>query len=338
MARLLIQPVADETAERNRGKTLNREVSFGEEPYRSALTAEQHARLDELHPGGMAAFWGTRAFLDDDMRRVKLGDVVLFTWKGHLRAIGEVGVSFRNEPFAEALWKEDGDQHTYVNVYSLIALDRTVLIPYRTLATASRGKLRGPFRRGAVVHDEDFVAEVVGRLGVELSTTAPDETSNGRRSVGVEGELERLLTPELTYSRSAATIRVQRAESLLVHEYVRANPDSVYTRVTSESGISDMYTVHAGGAEVVEAKGGAGRERVRQAVAQLLHYAPLCPHPVDRLTALFPERPARVDVELLHSVGVDCVYRVGPSTFHRDRAPEARRAHMRPVWNDAIPR
>ncbi|WP_433263374.1 hypothetical protein ACQPZF_32020 [Actinosynnema sp. CS-041913] len=342
MTRLLIQPVADATAARNRRKTLHHEVDFRAARHWSALTGDQRALLTGLHPGGTAPFWGTRPFLDRRMAEVGVGDVALFTWAGHIRAIGEVGANFRNQAFADTLWKESPDEDSFVNVYSLIGLDDTVVIPYRTLAMASNGVLKGPFLQGRVIGDQTVVHQVISDLGVERSSVAAlenarEEYIRSQLEQGLAIELERIHTTEATYSRPARSITVRRAESLLVHEYADANPDARFERITSEAGISDMYTIGPDGAEVIEAKGGIGRERVRQAVAQLLHYAPRCRDRVVRLTALFPARPDAADIELLHSVGIDCVHRTRPGEFERITAPAARRAHMSPVWNNDFP-
>jgi hypothetical protein len=37
------------------------------------------------------------------MTEVSTGDVVLFTWRMHVRAVGEVGTCFRNKEFADLL-------------------------------------------------------------------------------------------------------------------------------------------------------------------------------------------------------------------------------------------
>ncbi|RKT56724.1 hypothetical protein [Saccharothrix australiensis] len=339
MTRLLIQPVANPEARRNRGKTLHREVDFRQAGYWGALTAGERLLLSNLHPDGTAPFWGTRAFLDRGMAGVGMGDVALFTWDNHVRAIGEVGASFRNSAFADALWKESPDEDSFVNVYSLIALDDTVVIPYGALAAASGGALNGPFRQGSVVDDPAVVDQVISGLGIERVTAAVvedarEEHVRSRLERGLAIELEAVHTTEVDYSLPARSVRARRAESLLVREYVAAHPEAHFQRIVSAAGYSDVYTVGKDGAEVIEAKGGFGRDRVRQAVAQLLHYAPHCPKPVARLTALFPALPDAVDVALLHSVGIDCVHRTGPGEFERVPAPAARRAHMLPVWND----
>ncbi|MFD1147071.1 hypothetical protein [Saccharothrix hoggarensis] len=343
MTRLLIQPAANEEASRNREKTLHNDVAFTEPRYWSTLSARERDTLRELHPTGSARFWGTRAFLNRRMADVTVGDVALFVWENHVRAIGEVGASFRNKAFADELWKESAGEDSFVNVYSLTGLADGVLIPYRTLADVSGGALKGPFMSGRVVDDPALVDQVISGLGIETSSAAALEKARedyieSRLERGLAVELEKFHTANTTYARTTRSITVHRGESKLVEEYAAANVDVTFRRFTSVAGVSDMYACGPDGAEVIEAKGGASRERVRQAVAQLLHYAPRCPEPpVVRLTALFPVRPATDDIALLHGVGIDCVYRQDPATFTRLEAPAARRAHMRPIWNNALP-
>ncbi|MEU7529799.1 hypothetical protein AB0A74_29010 [Saccharothrix sp. NPDC042600] len=341
MTRLLIQPVANTEAERNRHKTLHKDVPFSESRFRSKLADGELAVLERLHPDGRARFWGTRPFLDKAMRQVELGDVALFAWDKHIRAIGEVGASFRNQAFADELWREPGDADSFVNVYSLITLDEEVEIPYQDLADVSDGRLSGPFQSGRVVRDEVLVRQVLEGLGRRAAEVAEagDKYVESRLEQGLVVELENFLTSEVTYGRTARDVTVHRTESLLMTEYVQAHPDLEFRRLRSAAGISDMYVLRPEGAEIIEAKGGFTRERVRQAVAQLLHYAPHCPKDVEvvRLTALFPARPDNDGVKFLHDLGIDCVYRSAPGRFERLEAPAARRMHMKPVWNDNVP-
>ncbi|AVH59338.1 MULTISPECIES: hypothetical protein [Streptomyces] len=71
---------------------------------------------------------------------------------------------------------------------------------------------------------------------------------------------------------------------------------------------------------------------VRQALAQLLDYAPHSPVPAQCLAALFPEPPEREDIELLHRYGIDSIHRERSNSFRRLPAPSEGRALMRGVW------
>jgi hypothetical protein len=341
MPRVLIQPVANGEAKRNRKKTLHTEVVFREPKYLSALTPDELSSLVTLHPAGAARFWGTRSFLNPAMDTVATGDVVLFVWENHVRAIGEMGASFRNKAFADELWRESASEDSFVNVYSLLGLIEDIAIPYSQLAWATDGVLKGPFRSGRLISDPVLVDQVITGLEIETASSVEETLVQERRieaqlEEGTAIELERSHTTGTSYQRPSRTIAVHRGESILVGEYVRANVDVSFRRFVSLAGISDMYVADTDGAEIIEAKGGAGRERVRQAVAQLLHYAQWCSNRVVRLTALFPIRPAEQDVEFLHRLGIDCVFRVDQSTFKRLEAPATRRNHMLPIWNNDL--
>ncbi|MFD9734610.1 hypothetical protein [Umezawaea sp. NPDC059074] len=341
MPRVLIQPVANAEAARNRKKTLHAEVDFSARKYLSALTEDERSRLELLHPTGKARFWGTRPFLDEEMSTVATGDVVLFTWKNHIRAIGELGASFRNQAFADALWRESPTEDSFVNVFSLLGLLEDVAIPYSQLERATDGALVGPFRSGELVADPVLVDKVISGLDIVTASSVEEVLDQERRiqtrlEEGLAVELEKTHKTSTTYHAPSRTISVHRGESILVDEYAKANVDVSFKRFVSPAGISDMYVADPDGAEIIEAKGGATRERVRQAVAQLLHYAQWCPNRVARLTALFPLRPADQDVEFLNRLGIDCVFRTDQATFTRVEASAARREHMLPIWNDEV--
>ena len=339
MTRVLIQPVANDEAKRNRQKTLHTPVGFRAAHYWSALTGDERSRLVALHPDGQARFWGTRSFLNSKMDGVMAGDVVLFAWTNHVRAIGEVGVSFRNKAFADELWRESAAEDSFVNVYSLLGLVEGIAIPYSRLTRASGGRLNGPFRQGDVIDDPDLVDRVVTGLEIETASAVEErlvqeERIQTRLEQGLAIELEKFRKTRTSYRRPSETIVVHRGESILVDEYVDAYVDVSFRRYASQAGISDMFVRGADGVEIIEAKGDASRARVRQAVAQLLHYAQWCEEPVARLTALFPLCPDEPDVEFLHGLGIDCVYRTDRSLFNRREASAARRDHMLPIWNN----
>jgi hypothetical protein len=102
---------------------------------------------------------------------------------------------------------------------------------------------------------------------------------------------------------------------------------SAATRVT------DLHLVRSdGNVEIVEAKGRADHHHVRQALGQLLDYAPDVRPTPDFLSALFPIRPADADGALLHRYGTDVIYHLGAGNFAREAAPAASREAMRSVW------
>ena len=105
------------------------------------------------------------------------------------------------------------------------------------------------------------------------------------------------------------------------------------TRVRTPTGVTDLYIAGHGETEIIEAKSTARHSHVREALGQLLDYAPDSPTPATRLAALFPQSPAYNDIQLLHRYGVDCIYRVSGANFARQDAPDERRSAMREIWN-----
>ena len=103
-----------------------------------------------------------------------------------------------------------------------------------------------------------------------------------------------------------------------MQEYRNASPDQSFNRVSSSAGITDLQTTAGGTAELIEAKGDNTRRRVREAVAQLLHYAPANDYDLDVLTPLFPAAPSEDDIRYLHRLGIDCVYRTDPGALERE--------------------
>ncbi|GAA3077387.1 hypothetical protein [Streptosporangium carneum] len=99
-------------------------------------------------------------------------------------------------------------------------------------------------------------------------------------------------------------------------------------RIRTPAGITDLYVVTPDDVEIVEAKRSAEHAFVRQALGQLLDYAPHSPQPVTRLTGLFPTRPADADVRLLHRYGIDCVHKSESGAFVRLPASAPQREAM----------
>lgn len=105
MSQVVIQPsYGNAAARRHWADTLDRELDFDRAPTRPLLTDAQHRALLDMHPTGRARFWGATKAHDTRMPTLTAGDVVLFTGGKLVRAVGEVGVSFRNAKIADELW------------------------------------------------------------------------------------------------------------------------------------------------------------------------------------------------------------------------------------------
>ncbi|MEV0053524.1 hypothetical protein AB0H34_23860 [Saccharopolyspora shandongensis] len=285
-------------------------------------------------------FWERTEFHDKTMRSVRTGDVVLFTWGNHVRRIGTVGVSFRNPAFGDLLWREPGDDERFPNVFSLLGVD-DVELPYSVLWKVRGIKHGDIFRQGRVITDLRMANDILEAIGVRTAEAEHFETklrkaADESLTSKVTLQLERMLKERTEYQAPGRAVHVNRTEAKLVQEYDKAHPDIDFVRVSSSAGITDLQTSDGGESELIEAKGDNTRRRVREAVAQLLHYAPESEHGVDRLTALFPARPNDDDIRYLHRLGIDCVYRTGPLEFEREPAPSTHRQHMRQIWNDTL--
>jgi hypothetical protein len=131
---------------------------------------------------------------------------------------------------------------------------------------------------------------------------------------------ESVLTAQTSYNQLARTILVHRAESLLLQAYRNWLGDDSDKRLKVKTGLTDYYIEREDGAEILEAKGSADHVHVRQALAQLLDYRRFSEKPVARLSALFPQRPGPMSIDLLHDYGIDCVYLNDRDEFVREAA------------------
>lgn len=288
------------------------------------------------NPDGSAQFWGTTGKHDRTMDQLDIGDIVLFTGKKRVRAVGEVGCSFRNHEFANRLWEPDPDRGSRRNVYSLIAFQPTS-IPYEEIWELPSFNWDDNFRQLRLLRPGP-AAEVLEGLAITPTTAALVEqeqesvaakTLSGGTSII---EAEAIRTPVARYRQEAKEVLVHRTEALLVDDY-RTKHDLPPQRISTPAGLTDLHVQHPDGDEIVEAKSFATHQKVRDAVAQLLDYAPFSPRPLVRLTALFLTRPVERDLNYLHRLCIDCVFMAG-GTYQRLPAPKDRREAMRSAWTD----
>ncbi|MFI9723821.1 hypothetical protein ACIHFE_29885 [Streptomyces sp. NPDC052396] len=340
MPLVVIQPsYGSAAARRHWRETLDQEVPFASAPHASALTAAEQEMLRELHPAGQARFWGATGAQDRNMRRLRLGDVVLFTGGKLVRGIGEVGVTLTNADFADTMWTPDPIKGSWHNVYSLLSFQSTE-IPYEEIWALPSFNVNDNFM-GLRILDGEKADEILQGLGIDTITGEQREIARdievakaimtGTQVVPVEG----VHTTAATYQRDARQIHVNRAESLLTQEYADTLSGVEVERLRTPAGITDLHVSGPDGTEIIEAKRSGDHKYVRAALGQLLDYAPHSPQPADRLTGLFPDRPASPDIALLHRYGIDCLYRTAPGVFERVEAPAAVREYMRRVWTRA---
>jgi hypothetical protein len=124
-----------------------------------------------------------------------------------------------------------------------------------------------------------------------------------RQALSRVTDVERRHVDSFAVTRNGDVTTARRAESALVAEYQYQCRPELFQSFENEGIRADLYYENGGEVEVIEAKSLATKQKVREAVGQLLDYAPHSPRPVTRLTALFPERPTESSVRFLHRVG-----------------------------------
>lgn len=333
---LLISPAFGSAQSRRHWQdTLEQPVPFAELPYAEKLTDHQLGRLMELHPDGKSRFWGARSGHDAKMAEVSTGDVVLFTGRNHIRAVGEVGAIFRNSAFADMMWPPNPGTESWRTVYSLRQFELAE-IPYATLSALLGYQSNFMYPGQLVLSGERARAAVDGLL---ITTRTSLENSGALTPPDTVSELpvEQQHVRSTKIERAAQEIFFNRDESALVIEFCATLTDTAANRFSSPAGICDIFLDGPEGHELVEAKSRVERSYVRDALAQLLDYVRYAPGGVDRLSALFPEPPEPKERQLLHHYGIDIIHRVSPGVFDRIPASDRAREQMRGIWESAGP-
>jgi len=340
---VLIAPSYGNPASRARfADTLAQPVSFSHPPLKEALRDDELDALLRLHPDGRARFWGALARHDRKMDRLATGDHILFTGDSRVQAIGKVGCKLRNQTFADLLWKPDPKTGGWSNVYSVLDLQPVHDLRYSEIQVLAGYSPRDVFQETRVPSPEQAAALITG-LGLDDSgSDYHDEDSFAEQALidalnrdSAIYDAEGNYTDTTEYERKAGTVTRKRAEARLVARYRPTLPDAPAHRLKLDIGWSDVYIIED--ADLIEAKRSAAHRYVRDALGQLLDYAAHASHPVNRLTALFPERPAARDIRLLHMFGIDCLHWTKGNTFHRLEAPEDARDRIRAAWSSRPP-
>ncbi|MFI0819826.1 hypothetical protein ACH4TX_28455 [Streptomyces sp. NPDC021098] len=331
-ARLLVSPAFGKAESRRHWRdTLDHTVPFTEPRHADKLTDGELHRLTLLHPDGHARFWGARASHDRKMADVATGDVVLFTGKNQVLAVGEVGAIFQNSSFADTMWPPEPGGESWHTVYSLRQFALTD-VPYETLNALLGYKPSFKYPGQMVFSGDEARAGIDGLL--ITTRTALEEAGAETPSVSARVmPVEQQHTRSTMVERAARQVLFNRDEAALVGEFCATLPEVKPNRFASAAGICDIYLDGPEGRELIEAKSRVERGHVREALAQLLDYARFAPDMVDRLSALFPEPLAPKERALLHAYGVDVIYRSGTGSFERDPAPDDAREHMRGLWD-----
>lgn len=338
---------------RNWRATIETAASYRDPARARTLTAGELRTLEELHPEGRAQFWGTHRFYQDYMRRLAPGDVVIFAGLGKILGMGRVGLLTDNAALGDSLWAPHPAHGSYRYVYSLapLALTQMPQVEFR----ARGGFTEKDDFRGLRFLDGARAAHVLAVFAREIpdptvpglspleqaidevrSYVAEDDRIAAELAQVRELEIEVRSTGATHVAARAATV-MHRGENLLVHAYAASLPPGTrWCRFETPAGVTDLDVFLARRHELVEAKSSPGRASVRQALAQLLDYAPaLGEIRPDRLAALFPAEPDASAVALLHRYGASCIYRTSAGAFDRVDAPADAQRLVASLWHTA---
>ena len=236
---------------------------------------------------------------------------------------GRIGLLTDNAALGDALWPPHPDHGSYRHVYTLAPLHLSEMTQTEFRQRGGFGP-RDDFRglRLLTGTAADAFLAAFAREIPPASDGSPAERA--LQEVKAYEEADTAVAHDLRWVQeltietiSLADTRVRqrpestmhRGENLLIHDYVRTLPKSaIWRRYITPAGVTDL-DVHLGGVhELLEAKSSAERGHIRQALAQLLDYAPaLVGNTPDVRTVLVPSRPTESAVSLLHRYGVNCV-------------------------------
>lgn len=354
MNAVLIHPsgVGNSAGARNWQNTIERPVNFRGGRIAAVLSAGEQSTLDRLHPDGAAPFWGTHRFHEARVAQLEPGDVVAFTGKKLVLGFGRIGLLTDNARLGDLLWPQHPEHGSYRFVYSLAPI---VFADVPQSEFRSRGGFgeHDDFRRLRVLTGADaqeFLTEFAVEIPAPVGSATASPVERRMQELHDYEEADTDVARDLSWVRTLpieirsvedAPVRARpaaimhRGENLLVHDYVQSLPRAArWCRYDTPAGVTDL-DVHLGAAhELVEAKSSTGRSQIRQALAQLLDYAPALGHnKPDVLTVLVPSRPSESAVELLHRYGIDCVFRSADGVYERLRAPAGPAVTVAGLWS-----
>lgn len=340
---------------RNWRATIETAASYRDPVRARTLTAGELRTLEELHPEGRAQFWGTHRFYQGYMRRLAPGDGVIFPGRGKIVGMGRVGLLTDNVALGDSLWSPHPKHGSYRYVYSLAPL---ALMDMPQVNFRRRGGFtKNDVFRGLRLLDGPRAAQLLAAFAAEIpAPTAASlspleqaidevrsyEAEDDRVADELPGDPTELPIEDPSGARVVvgprAGYEMRRGESLLVKAYVAwLGERAVGTfRMRTPAGVTDLHIRWAGEREgeheLVEAKSSTDRVYVRQALAQLLDYAPSLGRPVSCISALFPSRPDADSIALLHRYGVSCVFRTPDGSFARVDAPADSQRVVASLW------
>lgn len=329
-------------------RTIVNTVDFRSGAVAAALTDWEREKLEEFHPDGRARFWGAHRRHQAQLGRIAEDEVVVLTGNGKILGLGRAGLVTTNAALGDALWPHRHPVFgSYRHLYSLAEFSPTDL-PLTGLRDAGVSWFQTPLFIDDARADEILVAlgpatpsvpTAPTRSPVERALREARNYDDADAALAADLNWVRELQIEVrstgdSHVRARAAATMHRGENLLVHDYVQSLPSGVrWCRFDTLVGVTDLDVWENGEHHLVEAKSSAARSHIRQALAQLLDYAPSLHEDLpDVLTVLVPSRPSDSAVALLHRYGVGCVFRREDGLYERLAAPAGPAAAIAALW------
>ena len=131
MARILIQPAGGAGAREHFEVSIAKKVKFDD--HIDVLTSSEYDSLKSDFADGEAAMWGLvpgeKGVNAARWESVTAGDIVLFSGKKKMFAMGRVATKFHNPSFAAKLWGHDSKGQTWEYMYTLVDV-KDIDLPY----------------------------------------------------------------------------------------------------------------------------------------------------------------------------------------------------------------
>ena len=176
MAGIAIQPSSSKEAWKHYLDTIQNEVNFLEPTVANLLSMSDQDSLSRKFNSGKTRFWGVvpKKGKTTTFRRMKEGDIVLFTRKKRVISYAIVAYIFDNEELAKHLWGTDKDNNTWSHMFAVdypVELD----ITYKQLNESIGDKPNNNHQGFRVLNEKisaAFIEEFInhkGSIGEDIS-------------------------------------------------------------------------------------------------------------------------------------------------------------------------
>ena len=167
MSNLILQPTSNKLAAEHFVSTIENYVHISEfEPY---VTETFFQTLKEFYPDGHVRVWGVISGKNNcnqkKWEKVKKGDIVLFSKKGGVFALGVITATLHNSRLAKYLWQKDGEEQAWECMYFVKNIKKTDM-PYEKV-NPLLGYKSNFVIQGFTVLDEEKSKAIVEMLRLE---------------------------------------------------------------------------------------------------------------------------------------------------------------------------